>query len=162
MKRVIILYLMVFCASISNAQIKTQHEYDFIDNEVNNAGLRIVGNDVLTGWKDEKIRKYGCIDKDGNEIIPLQYVKINLSKDWNYIVIQTKWDNGKGLLSEDGKHTIISPNYEDILISSQTYKKFKCTIVQSTKMHFGIINNQGIVEVPPIYESLNWIDEVTK
>lgn len=166
MNRAFLLSFSFFCVLGINAQINAQREYDYIGTEVNNAGLRIVG--IKNPQRTYRVGEiwydlyYGCIDLDGNEVIPLKYKKISLSKDWNYIVIETTWDGNKesvGLLSEDGKHTIISPNYKDILISPKTFIKFKCAIVKTHNGHYGIVDHFDKIVVSLIYDYLDWMDE---
>ncbi|MBE6269734.1 MAG: hypothetical protein E7101_02135 [Prevotella ruminicola] len=177
MDKIILLLLLVFYASFSDAQIKTQREYDYVGTETNNAGLRIVGIKELSytwkGGQKEYIEYYGCIDENGQEVIPVVYKKIELNKEWNYIKIQKyggiQKHNGTsldavGLLTEDGRRAILSADYYAIPIAPRIYKKLKCTIVirynvNNDYYHSGVINNMGRMMIPPIYDSLCWIDE---
>ena len=80
MGRLLVVLLSFFCTLMTNAQIKTQREYDYVGTEINNAGLRVVGVKILMyTWKNgqkDYIEYYGCIDKNGNEVIPLEYKRI--------------------------------------------------------------------------------------
>lgn len=178
MKKTILICLLVVCVSISDAQIKTQHEYDYVGTESNNAGLRVVGKrtkivgaqkDKWGRWQkyDQELNLYGCINKDGYEIVPLKYKEVTISKGTNYIIVvtpaQVDADNyavpeATGLLSEDGSRTIINPYYKHILMEPTIFKTLKCAIFVSQKDHYGIVNNRAEEIVSPIYESLYWLD----
>ena len=171
MIRIFIILITFCCVLGTKAQIKAQREYDYVGTEVNNAGLRVVGIKKYDTNRYENFG-YGCIDKDGNEAIPLIYKEISLDKEWNYIVVTTyggirKWDGQQwvgpkecqGILSEDGKRTIVPIEYKSAHISADTYFKYKCTIVKTHNDHFGIVNILGDKVVPVIYESLDWIDK---
>lgn len=160
MCRLFVVLLSLFCTLTTNAQIKAQREYDYVGTEVNGAGLRVVGIKIEKRWPIEEHLEYGCIDKNGNEVIPLRFRKITLNKNWNYIIAQF-WDAhiSEGLFSEDGKRTIVPIEYQQVLISYKTFTRYKCTIVKTHNNHFGIVYNFGEKVVPVIYEELDWIDE---
>ena len=155
MRKSIILFI-AFYTSIVNAQINIMREYEYVGNETNNSGLRIVG--VKTEW-DQEYRteeEYGCIDKDGNEIVPLKYRKITLGKEIPYILAEAHYQ--QTLYSEDGKQCYIKNN--KILVTPKSFRKYKCVIV-GKKYHtkLGVMNCYSEMKVPAIYDDLFWIDE---
>ena len=154
-----LLFLLIsFCITCTYtipcfAQIKTKRHYDYIDNKTNSANLRKVGVKFRDGWK------YGCIDEEGNEVVGVRYSDLQYDKTWNYIKVKgiDNYQSGCGLLSVDGKYTIVYPHYGDIEIDPYTFDKHHCSIFHYG--HWGIVNDRAEEIVSPIYESLYWFDE---
>ena len=156
--KIILLFISLCCALEINAQIKVQHEYEYICNQTNNAGLRVVGNYFPTGWRNNQEFKYGCIDKEGNEIIPLSYKKIIMGKDYPYILAIVNNNSSQDLYSEDGKQCYIKG--QNISVTPKLHKKYRCAVVGSKNIpKLGVMNYYSEMIVPAIYNDLFWIDE---
>ena len=144
------------CASV--AQIKTKKEYDYIGNEVNKAGLRVVGiKNSMQGYYGEPLYDYGCINKDGIEVVPVAYNKIQINPNWNFIVVE--YQKKGGILSEDGKYTLIYPKYNWLQIVPSFFMDKGCCIFKSFKGHYGIVNSTGEEIVQPVYDEITWISK---
>lgn len=157
MKRIVLIWLVLFCTSLGNAQIKLQQSYTYIGNETNDVGLRVVGNYIPSGWRNQVELKYGCIDKDGNEVIPIKYEEIKTGKDCPYNLAVTNYKQ-QTLYSEDGKQCYIKD--QNILVTPKSFRKYKCVVVgrrNSTKL--GVMNCYSEMIAPAIYDDLFWIDE---
>lgn len=145
--RYLLCMIFIACCTYSTiAQIKTQREYDFIDHETNSKGLRKVGIKHL----------YGCIDQDGNEVVPLRYKSVSISKDWEYIIVQDN-NNNYGLLTSDGKYSYAYTKYKEILVDPYTFSLHKCAIFKTQNGHYGIVNSHAEEIVPPVYSYIDFV-----
>ena len=178
LKSILCIAILLACFINVNAQIKTNKEYDYIGNETNNAGLRVVGvkTEITTAYhsngrtysgEKKEILLYGCIDETGKEVIPLNYSVISISKDCPYVKVITPdmvtsdnkyWSSRCGLFSEDGKHTLTGIMYKDIKVDPVTFSKHKCAIFISQKDHYGIVNSNSEEIIPPVYDQMYWIN----
>jgi len=151
MKRLLVILLsLCWTLGITHAQ----HEYTFVGDEINSVGLRVVGNYIPTGWRKNEALRYGCIDSEGKEIIPIKYEKIILGKDLPYILAVNPFD-GETLFSEDAKQCYIDKR--PIIVSPQSFRNFKCVVVGREKK--GVMNSHSEMLVPSIYDYLFWVDE---
>ena len=167
MKKVItiLLFLSYTLVCLSQIGLKLNREYDYVGNEVNKAGLRVVGLDktliefINSNTKESTVKRrlYGCVDKDGVEVLPIVYDKIHLNETWDYILVgcmepygyEQKDGNIKcyryytssnylnyygnnnyyyGIYSVDGKRRIIPPDFIEI-IEPTTISKHGCVVV---------------------------------
>ena len=91
----------------------TKKAYNFISDY--NDGRATVGVNNLDGVYD-----YGYIDRDGNEVIPTQFLQANQFED-GVAIIKTK-DNKYGLIDKDGKlintynHVYVSQYGEGVMV----------------------------------------------
>lgn len=178
MKRITFLFVIISIAISSGfAQIKLEREYDYVGSETNAAGLRVVGiKDYIrdtyypnTAYYRSAayIDGYGCIDKSGNEVVPLIYAEIKTSKEWDFIVVKKlNISNNRvdrydyGILSEDGQKTIAPIKYKQIsnIKLKPNTKEMQYAIVMTHKGLLGFINNRGEEIVPPIYHKIEQRD----
>ncbi len=172
MNAIISTILLLLLVSETNAQIKTNREYDYVGNETNNAGLRVVGvknqNQTHVDFPDGSYGGrylYGCIDADGKEVVPLQYVRIDFSQEAKFIkVYKLSYVSSSatyvcGLLTEDGKYSYAYTKYKDIGVEPYTFNTHKCAIFKTEKNHYGIVNSHAEEIVPPIYDAMCWINK---
>ena len=167
MKKVItiLLFLSYTLVCLSQIGLKLNREYDYVGNEVNKAGLRVVGLDktliefINSNTKESTVKRrlYGCVDKDGVEVLPIVYDEIQLNETWDYIIVGCKEPYGYeqkdgnikcyryytssnylnyygnnnyyyGLFSVDGKRNIIPTGFIEI-IEPTTISKHGCVVV---------------------------------
>ena len=119
----------------------TKKTYNFISDY--NDGRAIVGVNNSDGVYD-----YGYIDRDGNEVIPTQFLEANGFED-GVAIIKTK-DNKYGLIDKDGKlintynHGYVSQYGEGVMV-----------FADSLNGPFGYINKEGKEIIKPIYTMAN-------
>ena len=179
MKKVITSLLFVSCALICFSQVGIilNREYDYVGNEVNKAGLRVVG------LKDNSRKLLlGCVDSDGNEVIKPQYSRIILSNDINYIIAQKthidsypywwKFEETRSssyniephpffdavLYSEKGDY--LGGPWSLLNISPYTFCNYNCAIIRTEKGNYGIINSKGENLFQPVYSHIQWLDSI--
>lgn len=177
LKSILTITLLLSLCIGGKAQIKTNREYDYVGNETNNVGLRVVGiknqQNMYIEFPDGSRGGgylYGCIDADGNEVVPLQYVRIEMTRKADYIKVYkpssfvgepfgNSYKSICGLLTEDGKYSYAYTKYKDIGVEPNTFKTHKCAILKTEKDHYGIVNYHAEEIVPPIYDAMRWINK---
>ena len=93
-------------------------------------------------WYEENIlrvkkdNKYGLIDLNGKEILPIEYDEISLLKGIENSIIIKK-DGKVGLVNDNGS-IIINPNYKQIKNLGSTYKEGYITVNQNGK--YGVVS----------------------
>ena len=185
MKKIItsLLFLSYTLVCLSQVGIKLNREYDYVGNEVNKAGLRVVGL-----YDSSRTLLLGCVDEYGNEVIKLQYSRIVLSGDRNYIVATKNKENEEDRIvslsdiieaeSQRHPHEYWSPDiYYDaelfsengeflggkwplLKISPYTFKNHNCAIIRTNKGNYGIIDSKGKRLFQPVYDQIQWMDSI--
>jgi hypothetical protein len=86
--------------------------------------------------------KWGCIDIHGNEIIPLKYDELNISRDFRWFParIGNKW----GFIGDNGELTPFE--YDD----AKSFHNNRACVVKNGK--YGFIDEKGEVVIPLIYD----------
>lgn len=160
--RLYIILLSFICFLEVDSQIQVQKEYDFVDNKANSHGVRMVGID------ENGIETFGCIDRDGKEIIPLMNHDIYIYDD--YILISTerkKYYNNIApqsyfvyqVYTGDGLRLITKNYYGKIELNQELFSFHQCFIVKSLNNDkYGIINDKGVEVVKCIYDNVQCID----
>ncbi len=155
----------------------SQVKYDFI-GEFNPLTKVFIG--TLDDIGRPLVGKYGLIDEDGHEVLPIvyDYIAPNKHNDLYEIVFQGEVDDSGFPVFKNGKSYFVSPNgkltsFQDLgsntsaikRISPNTFKNLHTLFVleklksSGHTFKFGILDNQGKVIVPFIY---NVIDNFTK
>ena len=116
-----------------NEEILTEYDQiEAIDNIDKNNNLWYEKN-VL---KVKKNGKYGLIDLNGKELLPIEYDEITvLDGRENSIII--KKDEKVGLANDNGS-ILINPNYKEIKALGETYKEGYITIDETGK--YGVVS----------------------
>ncbi len=97
--------------------------------------------------------KYGIIDFEGKEVLPIEYDEITALKAAtnNFIV---KKDNKVGLVNEKGQ-AIIETEYKDILTLKDGYKSEYIVVDDNDK--YGIVSTTGTALIEPAYEDIKYL-----
>ncbi len=112
-------------------------------------GIKIDGLSAIVFTKNSTHYKYGVIDLSGNEIIPLNYRNIFTIGTLRYAVQND--ENKAALFSETGRQLT-----GFVIDSISSFNKNRAIVYQGLMQ--GIINRDGIMEVPPQYREIT-IDE---
>ena len=128
------LLLITFFAEAQNTH--WQNNYDYVDSFSDNVAIA------------KKNFKYGVVNYDGKELIPLKYDEI---KRVDKVFFKVKKDNRYGLYSLKGEE-LIEPIYEDI----GTFKEDIIKVKRNSR--YGILNKNKYIVVPFQYD---YIDELS-
>ena len=152
MRKGITSIVFLFCALSVMAQVgvKLNREYDYVGNDVNKAGLRVVGleqtlyrNSNASGSTMlAKRTLYGCVDKNGNEVVPLKYDDIIIKQGWNFILVGSM--EPSGYLVEDGKLTYY-PWY-----TSYDFNKYYHEYASAKANYYGMLSADGQRTIIPV------------
>ena len=145
-------YIRVF----NNSNVYTYFDLD--GNQVNFDGNRngIVANDLMAVQKDGK---YGYINKDGNNVIPADYISAN-AFDANGIAFVSK-ENGSFYGIDTKGNTVIQPDqYTSIrpfvaFSNPEDKKNYMVAKNVGGKNKFGCVDYEGNVIVPAVYDSID-------
>lgn len=113
-------------------------------------GIKINGLQAIVFIKRDNSFLYGVINLEGQIIIPLEYRNIITIGSMRYGVFNK--DNKAALFSESGVKL-----YDFVIDSISSFHKNKAIFYQGLSQ--GIINREGIIEIPPQYREIIFNNE---
>ena len=111
-------------------------------------------------------RKYGFVDRNGKEMVPLMYDSLFCGNEFNFLLSECPWVGSMRLLSvcQKGNWGYINKNGE--LVIPMIYDEVKGfieigenTILVKKNGRWGFINDQNHIMVPLKYSTANLFDE---
>ncbi len=96
----------------------------------------------------EKSKKFGIVNLEGNNVIPIQYDQIDITG----IYLYAQDDQGTTVYDKEGKQQNIEAN---VAILNTSNEEYKIKIKNENGTHYGVINKEGELLIE---EKYNYID----